>query len=198
MRSLTRPRSASPMLMLFPEIRRVISMPSNGVVGRVATFMRGRPYSDLASAQSRRRGVAGTIGYGGRRAGIAKHALFVAAALHRGRNSHGLPVFRHGAAGDINAGFPQSFHDGVVREDGPWALGIDQLLDVVADRLRRMGLAAVGRRDRRGEKILQFKTAAIGRHVFVGGHARHRRFVHLDRVRHRFQVERSQDGPRRG
>ena len=62
----------------------------------------------------------------------------------------------------------------------------------MAHRFGRMGLAAVGRRDRGGEEILQFETAAIGRHVFVGGHPRHRRFVHLDRVRHRLEVERAQ------
>ena len=50
--------------------------------------------------------------------------------------------------------------------------------------------AAVDRLNGRGEEILQFETAAIGRHVFVGGHPRHRRFMHLDRVRHRLEVER--------
>ena len=118
-----------------------------------------RHYPDLAGTQSGRRGVAGPVGgCGGRRERIAEHALLVAAALHRGRNSHRFAVFRNGAAGDINAGFAQSFHDGVVGEDHGRVFRIDQLLDVVANGLRRMRLAAIGRRDRRGEEILQFEN----------------------------------------
>ena len=138
-------------------------------------------------------GIAGPVGgCGRRRKGIAEHALLVAAALHRGRNSHRFAVLRDRAAGDINARFAQSFHDGVVGQDHRGVFRIDQLLDVVTHRFRRMGLAAVGRRDRGGEEIFQFETAAIGRHVFVGGDPRHRRFMHLDRVRHRLEIERPQ------
>ena len=118
--------------------------------------------------------------------------MFVAAALYRGRDSHRFAILRDGATGDIDAGFPQPFHDGVVREDHRRILGIDQLLDVVTDSLRRMGFAAGGGGDRGGEEILQFETAAIGRHVFVGSDPRHRRFMHLDRVGHRLEIERPQ------
>ena len=72
------------------------------------------------------------------------------------------------------------------------ALGVDQLLDAVAHRLGRMRLAAVGRRDRRGEEIFQFEDAAAGRHVFVGGDARDRRFVHADGVGDGLEIERAQ------
>src|SRR5216683_1931373 len=119
-------------------------------------------YPESTVTQSSRRGVAGPVGRcGGRRESITEHALFVAAALYRGRDSHRLAVLRDRATGDINAGFAQSFHDGVVRQDHGGVFRIDQLLDVVADRLRRMGFAAVGRCNRGGEEILQFETAAI-------------------------------------
>ena len=139
------------------------------------------------------RGVAGPVGrHSGCGKRIAKHALFVAAALHRGRYPHRLAVFGDGAAGDINARSAQSFHDGVVGQDRGGVLGIDQLLDVVAHRLRRVRFAAVGGRDRSREEIFQFKDAAIGRHVFVGGDARHGRFMHLDGVGHGLEIQRPQ------
>ena len=72
------------------------------------------------------------------------------------------------------------------------ALGVDQLLDAVAHRFGRMRFAAVGRRDRRGEEILQLEDAAAGRHVLVGGDARHRRFVHADGVGDGLEIERAQ------
>src|SRR3954452_16357237 len=72
----------------------------------------------IGGSRSSRCGVAGPVrGYGWRRKCIAEHTLFVAAALHRRWNAHRLAVFRHGTAGDINTGFAQSFHDGVVRQD---------------------------------------------------------------------------------
>ena len=55
-----------------------------------------------------------------------------------------------------------------------------------------MGLAAVGRRDRRGEEIFQLEDAAAGRHVFVGGDARNRQFVHADGVGDGLEIERTQ------
>ena len=72
------------------------------------------------------------------------------------------------------------------------ALGVDHLLDAVTHRLGRMRLAAVGRGDRRGEEIFQLEDAAAGRHVLVGGDARHRRFVHADGVGHGLEIERPQ------
>ncbi len=82
----------------------------------------------------------------------------------------------------------------IVSSDSTWsgALGVDQLPDAVAHRFGRMRFAAVGRRDRRGEEILQFEDAAAGRHVFVGGDARHRRFVHADGVGDGLEIERPQ------
>ena len=82
----------------------------------------------------------------------------------------------------------------MVSSDSTWSgvLGIDQLPDAMAHRFGRMRLAAVGRRDRRGEEVLQFEDAAAGRHVFVGGDARHGRFVHADRVGDGLEIERPQ------
>ena len=70
--------------------------------------------------------------------------------------------------------------------------GVDQLLDAVAHRFGGMRLAAVRGRDRRGEKIFQLENAAAGRHVFVGGDARHRRFVHADGFGDGLEIERAQ------
>src|ERR1700720_1365763 len=79
------------------------------------TPVRNRHYPDLAGMQSSRRSVAGAIGgCGGRRQRITEHALLVAAALYRRRNSHRFAILRHRAASNINAGFAQPFHDGVV------------------------------------------------------------------------------------
>ena len=86
-----------------------------------------------------------------------------------------------------------SFSTMVSSDSTSWpALGVDQLPDAVAHRLGRMRLAAVGGRDRRGEEIFQFEDAAAGRHVFVGGDARHRRFVHADGVGDGLEIERPQ------
>src|SRR6201999_3336554 len=43
-----------------------------------------------------------------------KRTLLVTAALHRGGDAHGFAVFRDRAAGDINAGVAQTFHDRIV------------------------------------------------------------------------------------
>src|ERR1700724_2117758 len=101
----------------------------------------------------------------------AHRRLLLAPALHRRRYAHRLAILGDGAAGDLDSRAAQPFHDGVVREHATRALGIDELLDSVTDRLRGMGFAAVGGRDRRGKKVLQLENAAAGRHVFVGGDA---------------------------
>src|SRR3954462_15440977 len=75
----------------------------------------------------------------------------VAAALNRGRDAHGLPVLGYGAARDLYSGLAQPLNDGVVRQHAVGALGVDQMLDAVAHRFSRMGIAAIGRRNRRGE-----------------------------------------------
>src|SRR5258707_11294108 len=138
--------------MLFPEIRRVILMPRLDwccEVWRSSDFgpwFRIRHYPDLTGMQSSRLSVAGAVGgCGRRRERITEHALLVAAALHRRRDSHRFAVLRDGATGDINTRFAQSFHDGVVGKDHRGVFRIDQLLDVVTDRLRGMGFAAIGR-----------------------------------------------------
>src|ERR1035437_3141832 len=55
-----------------------------------------------------------------------------------------------------------------------------------------MRLAAVGGRNRRGEEIFQLEDATAGRHVFVGGHARDRGFMHADGVGDDLEIERPQ------
>ena len=119
------------------------------------------------------------------------HLLF-APALHRRRNPQRIAVFGDGAPGDVDARAAQHLDDGVVGQNVGRAFRVDQLLDAMAHRFGGMRIAAVGRRDRGGEEILQFEDAAVGRHVFVGGDARHRRLVHADRVGDGLQVERPQ------
>ena len=118
--------------------------------------------------------------------------MLVAATLDRRRNSHGLAVFRDRAAGDIDAGRAQLLHDGVVGQDLARVFGLDQLLDMVANGFGGMRLATVGGCNRGGEKIFQFEYPAVGRHVFVGGDARDRGFMHADGVRHGLEIERAQ------
>src|ERR1700722_1459661 len=55
-----------------------------------------------------------------------------------------------------------------------------------------MRLAAMRGRDRRSEKIFQLEYTAAGRHVFVGGDARHGRFVHADGLGDGLEIERPQ------
>ena len=51
------------------------------------------------------------------------------------------------------------------RQDRSWHFRIDQLLDVVADRLRRMA-SPPSADNRGGEEVFQLEAAAIGRHIF--------------------------------
>ena len=69
---------------------------------------------------------------------------------------------------------------------------VDQLFDAVPHRFGGVRLAAMRRGDRRGEEIFQLEDAAAGRHIFVGGDAGHRRFVHADGFGDGFQIERAQ------
>src|SRR5215207_8106893 len=112
--------------------------------------------------------------------------------LHRRGDAHRLPVFCDGAAGDVDTGFTQLVDDGVVRQRLARALGVDQLLDAVAYRFGRMRVAAVRRRDRRGEEVLQLEDAPRRRHEFVGGDPRYRGLVHADGVGDGAQIERAQ------
>src|SRR5947209_9318241 len=74
----------------------------------------------------------------------ARGGLFFAAALDRGRDPHRLAIFRHSAPRNVDARLAQTIHDGVVGQDILRALRVDQLLDTVPYRFRRMRLAAVG------------------------------------------------------
>ena len=69
---------------------------------------------------------------------------------------------------------------------------VDHLADAVAHRFRRMRVAAARGGDRGGEEIAQLEHAARRQHVFVGGDAADRRFVHADRVGDGAQIERPQ------
>ena len=71
-------------------------------------------------------------------------------------------------------------------------LPIDHVPDAEAHRFGRMGVAAIVRSDRGGEKIFQLEQAARRRHVFVGGDARDGRFMHADRLGDGLEVERAQ------
>ena len=140
-----------------------------------------RHYRDLTRTQSGRRGIAGSVLGGGRcREGVTEHALFVPAALHRGWNPHRFAVLRDGAAGDINARPAQSFHDRVVGKDRCGRLGVDQLR-WVTDGLRQMRFAAAARRSA-VKKYFSSGNCRDWSPYVVGGHTRHRRFMHLNGV----------------
>src|SRR5689334_9620608 len=189
-RSLTRPRNASLRLMLFPEIRRVIAV--SLTLRRLDSILEEGHYPDLQSVQSARTGGLLRELVAELSARQHQRALLLAATLHGGGDTHRLAIFRDRSACDVYTRFTQFLHDAVVRQDRVGVLGIDQLLDVMAHRFRRMRFAPVGRGDRGREEIFQLEGAAIGCHVFVGGHARDRRFMHLDRVSHRLEIERPQ------
>jgi hypothetical protein len=72
-------------------------------------------------------------------------------------------------------------------------LGPDDLLDLQLDRLGGQ-VITIAARDARVEKILELEDALWGVDVLVGGHARHRRFVHADVVGDVAQDERPQVG----
>ncbi len=124
---------------------------------------------------------------------LPSSALLVTAALHRGGNPHGFAVLRDRAAGNINARGAQAFHDGVVGQDRRrrFAESISCLMwwrtasAECASPPSAEAIEAV-------KKYFNSKRAAIGRHVFVGGDARHRGFMHLDGVGDRLQIERPQ------
>ena len=68
------------------------------------------------------------------------------------------------------------------------AIADRRLIELLGRSLLQQEVGVFGRRDRGGEEIFQLEGTAIGRHVFVGGDARHRRFMHLDRVGDGFQT----------
>src|ERR1700687_2937282 len=127
--------------MLFPEIRRVILMPRLVWSGDSIPNRRGRNQAGAVS-RDRSEDAAG-----------ADSALPSMLCLSRRRcTEDGIRIASRYFATVRRA---ISFHDGVVGQNHRGVFGIDQLLDVVTHRLGRMGLAAVGRRDRGGEEIFQ-------------------------------------------
>src|SRR6202030_3301493 len=112
--SLTRPRSASPTLMLFPEIRRVMRCLEWIKLKGEQTLSRFEADAIGPAAVSARKGTSDRPVTSDRQ---RQRTVLVAATLHRGRDPHRLAVFRDRATRDINTGFAQSFHDGVVGED---------------------------------------------------------------------------------
>src|SRR5262249_33617926 len=105
----------------------------------------------------------------------SRRHLLGAAALDRGGDAQRLAILGGGAAGDVDAVLLQVVDELVVAEHRLRRLGVDQVADAVADRLGGMGLAAaIGRRDGRGEEILELEDAAWGRHVLVRRDTAHR------------------------
>src|SRR3569623_463757 len=106
-----------------------------------------------------------------------------------GRDRHGLAVFRHRAARDIDALVTENRGDLAVAERLAMILGGDQLFDQRADRSR--GTHAAGRgADMAGKEIFEFEDAARRPHVFFGGDARDGGLVHAHFFRHVVQHQR--------
>src|SRR5579863_1571737 len=101
-----------------------------------------------------KRGNAGRSGQAETRRPSRRERLF-AAALHRGRDAHHVAILRHRAPGDVDALLLQQFDDALVGQRFAGRLAVDHALDAEAHRLGRMRVAAVGRRDRGSEEILQ-------------------------------------------
>src|SRR6516164_1513312 len=122
----------------------------------------------------------------------AQGRLLLAPSLHRRRNPHRFTIFRDRPARNVDTNGTQPFDDGVIGEDVLCRLLVDQLPDAMAHRLRRMRLTPIRGRNCGSEEVFQLEDAAARGHVFVGGDARDRRFVHADGVCNGPQVERTQ------
>src|SRR5690242_11945073 len=122
----------------------------------------------------------------------AHRRLLGAPTLHRGRNPHGLAIFCDRPAGDVDSGLAQLSDDCIVGQHILWAFRLNELPYAVPDRFGRVGFAAISRGNGRGEKIFELEYSAIGCQVLVGRHPRDGGFVHLDCVRHRLEIERTQ------
>ncbi|RYG87934.1 MAG: PAS domain S-box protein, partial [Alphaproteobacteria bacterium] len=64
--------------------------------------------------------------------------------------------------------------------------------DAVPHGFRRMRIPPIGRRNRGGKEIFQLHDTACRRHILIGGHTRHGRFVHLDRIGNDLEIQRPQ------
>src|SRR5258706_1987369 len=95
---------------------------------------------------------------------------------------HGFAVFRDGAARNDDALLAEYFRDLAVGQRFLAVFRADELLDQRADRGARGRAAGIGG-DMAAEKIFEFVDAARREHEFLGGDARDRRFVQIQRVR---------------
>src|SRR5262245_9487530 len=66
-----------------------------------------------------------------RSTGDVKGRLLLPAALHRGRDPHGLPVFGNRATRDVDAGMAKLLDDRVVGKNVGGAFAVDQLSDAM-------------------------------------------------------------------
>src|SRR5450631_3438866 len=112
--------------------------------------------------------------------------------LHGGRDSEAFAIFGDRAPGYVDIDGFQPCDDRIVGKYLPGAFPFDQLLDPESHRFRRMGIAAIARRDRGGKEIFEFEEAARRRHIFVGGDTRYGGFMHAHRLRDRLKIERPQ------
>src|SRR5215210_7936820 len=103
---------------------------------------------------------------------------------------HRFAVLGHGAARDDDALLPQYFRNLAVGEWFARILRAYELLDEGADRRARGRPAALGT-DVAAEEILQLEYSARGVHELLGGHARHGRFVQVERFGDLAQHERA-------
>src|SRR5262245_34478929 len=59
-------------------------------------------------------------------------SLLIAAALDRGRNSHGFAVFGDGSARNIDAGLAQVLNNRIVRHNVVYGFRVDELFDAIS------------------------------------------------------------------
>lgn len=88
----------------------------------------------------------------GRISPLGGQRLLFPPALDGRGEGHGFPVFRHGAAGDVDAFLLQDIDQGIVGEHVVGRLLVDELPDAVSHRFRGMSIAPVGGGDRGGEE----------------------------------------------
>jgi len=91
--------------------------------------------------------------------------------FHGGRDFEALAIFGDRAPRDVDIDGLQPGDDRIVRKNLRGAFLVDQLPDPEADRFRRMGITAIMRGDRGGEKIFEFEETTRRRHIFVGSDA---------------------------
>src|SRR3954451_790301 len=103
-RALMRSRNASPSSMCLPDTRKDMEWPP--LQSRTKRRAAPVPTSQLGTTRRSFNAMDCPDRLGRRE--------LVPPALDRRRDAHGLPVFGHGAAGDIDTGFAQPLDDGVV------------------------------------------------------------------------------------